>query len=170
MRHAALAALAAAAALAFAAAPASAMPTAASLHHQATPEPATAPNPQPPSTGSDPVAVPAPEDPGPALPEDPAATPRSLQVQAGEYYLRLSHPSVLAGDVRVEFDNTRGEDPHDLRLVRADGAGDVLGFDQLASGALAAKSLRLSAGTWHLFCALPGHEALGMSARLSVTT
>jgi hypothetical protein len=111
----------------------------------------------------------APEEPGgPVLPEGPAAGSRAVQVQSGEYYLRLSRSSVTAGDVRVEFDNTRGEDPHDLKLVRADGAGSVLGFDELPSGGLEAKTFRLGSGSWRLFCALPEHAERGMTANLSV--
>ena len=101
------------------------------------------------------------------LPDDPAGGGRSLQVQSGEYYLRLSRSSVLAGDVRVEFDNSRGEDPHDLKLMSA--AGDVVGFDEQPSGAITAKTFRLSKGSWTLFCALQDHAARGMSAGLKVT-
>ena len=127
--------------------------------------PAAAPAPAAPAAPG-----PAPEEPGgPALPDDPATSPRAVQVQSGEYYLRLSRASVLAGNVRVEFDNTRGEDPHDLKLVRSDGAGSVLGFDELPSGGLQAKTLRLSSGSWRLFCALSDHAERGMTARLSVT-
>ena len=108
-----------------------------------------------------------PEDPGPTLPDDPSGGGRSVQVQSGEFYLRLSRSSVLAGDVRVEFDNTRGEDPHDLKLVR----GSTLhSFDEQPSGGITAKTLHLSAGTWQLFCALPEHAERGMKAQLSVTS
>ena len=131
---------------------------------------ASAPTPAPPapSAPSAPgTPTPAPEDPGPTLPDDPSGGGRSVQVQSGEFYLRLSRSSVLAGDVRVEFDNTRGEDPHDLKLVR----GSTLhSFDEQPSGGITAKTLHLSAGTWQLLCALPEHAERGMKAQLSVTS
>ena len=128
-----------------------------------TPTPAP-PAPSAPSAPGTPT--PAPEDPGPTLPDDPSGGGRSVQVQSGEFYLRLSRSSVLAGDVRVEFDNTRGEDPHDLKLVR----GSTLhSFDEQPSGGITAKTLHLSAGTWQLFCALPEHAERGMKATLSVS-
>jgi len=132
-----------------------------------TPNPAP-PAPSAPSAPGSPTPTPtAPEDPGPTLPDDPSGGGRSVQVQSGEFYLRLSRSSVLAGDVRVEFDNTRGEDPHDLKLVR----GSTLhSFDEQPSGGITAKTLRLSAGTWQLFCALPEHAERGMKAQLSVTS
>jgi plastocyanin len=109
---------------------------------------------------------PAPDDHGPTLPDDPSGGGRSVQVQSGEWWLRLSRASVLAGDVRVEFDNSRGEDAHDLKLLRGD---TVYSFDEQPSGAITARTLHLTAGTWELFCALPDHAENGMEATLSVT-
>ena len=54
------------------------------------------------------------------------------------------------------------------RVCRADGTGDVLGFDKLPAGGVQSKTLRLGSGSWRLFCALPQHAELGMTARLSV--
>ena len=135
----------------------------------ATPQPGpTAPAPSGPSAPSSPgtTAPTTPDDPGPTLPDDPSAGGRSVQVQSGEFYLRLSRSSVLAGDVRVEFDNSRGEDPHDLKLYRG---STIYSFDEQPSGGITAKTLHLSAGTWQLFCALPEHAERGMQATLSVT-
>jgi hypothetical protein len=114
-----------------------------------------------------PTAPTAPDDPGPTLPDDPSGGGRSVQVQSGEFYLRLSRSSVLAGDVRVEFDNSRGEDPHDLKLYRG---STIYSFDEQPSGGITAKTLHLSTGTWQLFCALPEHAERGMKATLSVTS
>jgi hypothetical protein len=111
-------------------------------------------------------AQPAPPEPdGPALPGDPAANPRALQVVAGEFFLSLSKPEVLAGNVRVEFNNAYAEDPHDLKLMRGE---EVHGFDELAAGEVEAETFDLKAGTWTLFCALDGHAEKGMSASLRV--
>ena len=50
-----------------------------------------------------------------AAPAD--AAPSRLLVEAREFNLVLSRPSVKAGDAIVQLAN-RGEDPHDLRLRR----------------------------------------------------
>ena len=69
--------------------------------------------------------------------------------------------------MRVEFDNSRGEDPHDLKL--ANGTATLHSFDEQPSGGVTAKTLQPSKGTWTLFCALQDHAARGMSAKLKVT-
>jgi FtsP/CotA-like multicopper oxidase with cupredoxin domain len=74
---------------------------------------------------------------------------------------------VLAGDVRVEFNNAYAEDPHDLKLMRG---SEVHGFDELPAGGVEAKTFRLSAGTWTLFCAVSDHAQRGMSASLKVSS
>src|SRR5690242_21511746 len=70
-------------------------------------------------------------------------------------YTTLFRSSVLTGDVRVEFDNTRGEDPHDLHLAREDGTGDPFAFDVLDSGR-DRKSTRLNSShmsiSYAVFC------------------
>lgn len=108
---------------------------------------------------------PAPPPPLPA----PGPGARNLQVRAGEFWLVLSKPSVPAGNVRVEFNNTQAEDPHDLHLVREDGTGSAYSFGVLDSGEVQAKTFALNSGAWSLFCALPEHAERGMTARLSVT-
>jgi hypothetical protein len=126
---------------------------------------------QPASAGAAPVV------PSPGTGEEPVATPtlppiysnpRAVQVQAFEFGLQLSKSAVLSGSVRVEFNSTRAEDPHDLNLVREDGSGTLHRFDEQPSGAVSSQSLPLSTGRWTLFCSLTGHEALGMKATLTV--
>ena len=121
---------------------------------------------------ADPVAVPAgapvTTQPGPApTPEPPAlppiySNPYAVQVQGFEFGLQLSKATVSAGDVRVEFNLVRAEDPHNLWLVREDGTGSPYSFDEEPSGAVVAKTLALTRGRWKLFCSLNGHEASGM--------
>jgi plastocyanin len=91
-----------------------------------------------------------------------------VQVQAIEFALLLSKTTVSAGNVRVEFNLARAEDPHDLFLVRTDGTGPAYSFDEQPSGAVVAKTLHLTSGKWKLFCALPEHEGKGMRATLTV--
>jgi hypothetical protein len=98
----------------------------------------------------------------------PPSNPFAVQVLSGEFFLQLSKPEVQAGNVRVEFNNASAEDPHDLQVVRSDGTGANYSFGTLGSGEVEAKTLRLNAGSWRLFCDLPEHAELGMTARLRV--
>jgi uncharacterized cupredoxin-like copper-binding protein len=75
---------------------------------------------------------------------------------------------VSAGDVRVEFNLSRAEDPHNLWLIREDGTGSAHVFEEEPSGAVVARMLPLTRGRWKLFCSLSGHEAAGMRATLTV--
>ena len=82
-------------------------------------------------------------------------------VTAREFSLTLSRPSVPAGPALVELVN-RGEDPHDLRVGAAGAIPETL------SGERGTVRATLAAGTYELFCSLPGHAALGMKATLTV--
>jgi len=112
-----------------------------------------------------PTPVPAPE--APVLPPV-YSDPYAVQIQGFEFGLQLSKPAVSAGNVRVEFNLSRAEDPHNLWLVREDGTGSPHSFDEEPSGAVVAKTLALTRGRWTLFCSLSGHEAAGMRAVLTV--
>ena len=114
-----------------------------------------------------PVPAPVPEPSGPTLPPI-YSNPYAVQVQGFEFGLQLSKAAVSAGNVRVEFNLARAEDPHNLWLVREDGAGSPFSFDEQPSGAVVAKALALTRGRWTLFCSLNGHEAAGMRATLTV--
>jgi plastocyanin len=113
----------------------------------------------------EPEPAPAPE--APVLPPI-YSNPFAVQVRATEFALQLSKASVSAGDVRVEFNLSRAEDPHNLWLVREDGTGSPYSFDEQPSEAVVAKTLALTRGRWKLFCSLTGHEAAGMRATLTV--
>ena len=117
---------------------------------------------------------PAAGQPAPAATPEPVvlppiySNPYAVQVQGFEFGLQLSKATVSAGDVRVEFNLSRAEDPHNLWLVREDGTGTPYSFDEEPSGAVVARTLALTRGRWKLFCSLTGHEAAGMRATLTV--
>jgi uncharacterized cupredoxin-like copper-binding protein len=74
--------------------------------------------------------------------------------------------------VIVEFAN-EGEDPHNLQLAPVTGPGEATAapqgdFPTLAAGKLGTQTLTLTPGTWRLWCSLPGHDAAGMHATLTV--
>jgi hypothetical protein len=114
-----------------------------------------------------PAPATVPEPPGPTLPPI-YSNPYAVQVQGFEFGLQLSKAAVSAGNVRVEFNLARAEDPHNLWLVREDGGGSPYVFDEEPSGAVVARTLALTRGRWKLFCSLNGHEAAGMRATLTV--
>jgi uncharacterized cupredoxin-like copper-binding protein len=70
--------------------------------------------------------------------------------------------------VAIELNN-HGEDPHDLRVERADSALSGFDFTLTKPGAITTRKLDLGPGTWKLYCTLDGHAALGMSATFTVS-
>lgn len=116
-------------------------------------------------TPSNPGADPPPPPPPPPPPEDP----RYLQVVARDsgsvWALQPSRSTLLSGSVSVEFNNRFAEDPHDLKL-RHDGT--TFAFPTVGSGDARTESHVLAAGSWKLWCSLPGHEAKGMVAYVTV--
>lgn len=93
--------------------------------------------------------------------------PARLQVTGREYSLTLSHPSIAAGAAIVEFDDA-GEDPHNLHIRPAADGPDVTAWALEYPGDHNQQSFSLAPGTYVLYCSLPGHEALGMEATLTV--
>jgi plastocyanin len=114
--------------------------------------------------------------PVPAAPAVPDPTPVSfpqpslscLQVTAREFSLTPSRATLPAGVTRIELVNL-GEDPHDLRARPADGGSDRFAFRSVAAGGRHAENVDLGPGRWTFFCALPGHEVLGMRATVTVS-
>ena len=103
-------------------------------------------------------------------PARPAPKPRPfarLQVVAREFSLTVSRKTLPAGRVGVELDNF-GEDPHDLRVERANRAATGFSFELAKPGTVSTRKLNLGPGSWKLYCTLPGHAALGMSATVAV--
>jgi cupredoxin-like protein len=95
-----------------------------------------------------------------------------LLINAQEYSLFPSRATVPAGTVAVELWN-RGEDPHDTEIRRLNLHGQMVGpvlgrVKVTAPGRIGNATWHLKAGKYELFCSLPGHLKLGMSARLRV--
>ena len=104
----------------------------------------------------------------PPPPPAPTGDPRYLMVTAfdadAEWYLVPSRPTVAIGSVSVEFNNRYAADPHNLRIERA---GTVFDFPTLDKEQALERQLSFSAGTWTLWCTLPGHKAKGMVATVA---
>jgi len=143
----------------------------AGLPRAARPLPVTGTRAAPPALAATPA--PSPTDPPPPPPPLPAGSGRSVQARTddrtlSELRLVLSRTTVLAGAVKVEFNNAFAQDPHDLLLERADGSGPSYAFDELGPGEIATRSVALDAGTWRLRCTIPTHAERGMTATLGV--
>ena len=101
-----------------------------------------------------------------AKPADPS--PSRLLVTAREFSFTLSKPKLDAGRSIIQLYNY-GEDPHDLRIQRVGGPtvtdlGEVLPGQ---TGTLDTKLRRKS--TYRLWCSIPGHADLGMTATLKTS-
>ena len=114
---------------------------------------------------------------GPGIAAPPNAGARALRVSrllvyAQEWSLWSSRPRVPAGRVIVQLWN-RGQDAHDLAIRRLGAHGQMTGRAQTVgvteSGQLRQARWILGPGTYELYCAMPGHMAAGMHARLVVT-
>jgi hypothetical protein len=114
----------------------------------------------------------------------------AVGVHEHEFRITLTRSELPAGRVIVELSN-EGEDPHNLELAPAvpgaaeQAAGQAasghdlglaavegatpLSFPVLRSGQRQTQALTLTPGVWRLWCSLPGHDAAGMHALLTVT-
>jgi hypothetical protein len=114
------------------------------------------PFPTPPSTPSPPEPTPEPE---------PEAN--RLSVKSAEFYFGLSRPAVGAGEVTIELNN-RGEDPHNLNLRQEGDEAPPLEIPETQSLQRSVATFELPAGSYRLWCSLPGHEEKGMYSTLQV--
>ncbi|MEA2387531.1 MAG: hypothetical protein QOG41_304 [Thermoleophilaceae bacterium] len=109
----------------------------------------------------------------PAVPETPPPTtkPRPLaRVQAvtREFSITLSRRTLPAGQVSIELANM-GQDPHDLRVERADSPSTGFSFTLAKPRTVSSRKLVLAPGEWKLYCTLDGHAAAGMSTTVTVS-
>jgi plastocyanin len=94
----------------------------------------------------------------------PPLLPSRVGVDEREYSVVPSYTTVAAGD--LEFDPVNhGEDAHDFSIRNS---GGQITSVPLASGESTVVNVNLPAGTYTLYCSLPGHEGLGMKATLTV--
>jgi plastocyanin len=123
------------------------------------PAPAATPTPTPsPPPGATPTPTPT--------SSLPPANPHSVSVGSTEYAFTLSQRTVSAGAVRVQFDNSRAEDAHELAIDGPDPA--YWAFGEQPAGTVTQRTITLDAGTYVLFCPILDHEARGMRATLTV--
>jgi hypothetical protein len=129
------------------------------------------PKPAAPGGAPDPSGPAGEAPPPPPPPAPPAGSGRSVQARTDDrdpdhLKLILSRTTVLAGDVKVEFNNAFAEDPHDLVVERASAS---YAFSELQPGDVERRMVALDAGEWRLRCTIPTHAERGMTAALTVT-
>jgi plastocyanin len=87
------------------------------------------------------------------------------EISATELQLQLSRPTLTAGSAIVEQYNA-GSDPHNLILEKSGQVAFV--YPTLDPGGDQRQTVKLSRGTWTLYCSLLNHRSLGMQATLTV--
>ena len=91
----------------------------------------------------------------------PAAT--KVPVSESEFKIVLSSTQLKAGPITFEAKND-GRIPHDLAIKQT---GDKTKLIQ--PGGTAELKVTLKAGTYELYCSVPGHEAAGMKLNITVS-
>jgi hypothetical protein len=94
--------------------------------------------------------------------------PSRMLVTASEWSYVLSRTKLRPGPAIIELYN-RGEDPHNLRIRRADGKGRIGRIGKAGADEGARLEFRLKRGRrYRLWCSLPTHRKRGMKATLKV--
>lgn len=102
---------------------------------------------------------------------DPYAAPGPprLAVVAKEFKFTFSRPYVKPGKLILEFDN-QGEDTHNLRLGPLKGGKPFAKVGSTEPRKQETVIVPLKAGTYRMWCSLPGHAKAGMRTKLRVAT
>lgn len=103
----------------------------------------------------------------PASDAPASAAVEATAVNVMDFMIEPTDVEVVGPTVTIDVTND-GPTPHNLTV--RDAAGEVLmGTEDLSVGDTATITGELDAGEYTIFCALPGHESLGMSGTLTVT-
>jgi uncharacterized cupredoxin-like copper-binding protein len=92
------------------------------------------------------------------------ASSKTIRVSEREYHITLSTTKPAAGKTTFVVKNT-GKTSHALEIK---GAGVSKRTPLIKPGKSATLTVRLKAGSYALWCPVPGHAALGMKAALKV--
>lgn len=94
-----------------------------------------------------------------------ASTSTNVGVTETEYHVVLGRATVPRGRVTFNIANF-GQDDHNLKVARHYIRYGSSGL--IRAGARASFTVTLAPGTYHVFCSIPGHRAMGMVATLLV--
>ena len=95
-----------------------------------------------------------------------SATGEATAIDVMDFMIEPSVLEVAGPTVTIEVTND-GPTPHNLTVRDAAGIV-VMNTEDLSAGDTATISAELEPGEYTIFCALPGHESLGMSGNLTV--
>ena len=111
-------------------------------------------------------AAPA-ESEAPASEAPASAAAESVAINLMDFMIEPSDVEVAGPTVTIDVASD-GPTPHNLTVRDASGQV-VMGTEDLSAGDTATISAELEPGDYTIFCALAGHESLGMSGTLTVT-
>jgi len=94
----------------------------------------------------------------------PPAAAQTVAVKETEFKIALPAAKESAGKVTFDVQNA-GKIEHDLAI---EGAGAESKTPLIKPGGSAKLTVSLKAGTYTLYCSVPGHRAAGMVAKLTV--
>ena len=101
---------------------------------------------------------------------EPAGTPppagHTVPVSESEFKITLPAEKLAPGKVTFDVTNA-GKIPHDL-VVSGPGVTGTAKTPLVNAGKTAKLTVTLAAGSYTLYCSVPGHRAAGMSAKLTV--
>jgi plastocyanin len=96
-----------------------------------------------------------------------AGPPKTIPVTESEFKIQLpAEPSLKGGNYTFDVKNA-GKISHDLAIT-GPGISGTQKTPLLSAGGTGKLTVALTAGTYTLFCTVPGHKAAGMVAKLSV--
>jgi uncharacterized cupredoxin-like copper-binding protein len=96
------------------------------------------------------------------------AAPAGEKVAVSETEFKIAAPAAKVAPGKVTFDvKNAGKIGHDL-VVSGPGVSSTAKTALLNPGQSATLTVTLAAGTYTLYCSVPGHRAAGMSAKLTV--
>lgn len=97
--------------------------------------------------------------------EDEAVEPSNdLAIEAGDLYYEPTNLAASPGDVTFTMRNV-GAIEHDLVIEEL---GDQVIIGLIGAGETETSTIALEAGSYTLYCTVPGHRQAGMEATLSV--
>lgn len=100
------------------------------------------------------------------VPTPAAPTADAIEVSVADFMIDPSDLEVVGPTVTISVTNG-GPTPHNL-TVRDGGGAVVAGTDDLGVGDGETINAELEPGDYTIFCALAGHESLGMSGTLTI--
>jgi uncharacterized cupredoxin-like copper-binding protein len=122
-----------------------------------------------PATTSRTQTTPAPAGAATGAAPAPAPAP-ALEVKAGEYYYEPKDLTVKAGAVKITMTNVGPDRPHTINVKNKNGNGDLVKSERINVGQSGTLEFTVTeAGTYEVYCSLPGHADRGQRATLTVT-